>query len=547
MRKVTLCVLVAAAICAAQPDQPSGGVIEGIVTDLAGSPLAMARIQIRAAGKSVSVNTKDDGAFRFEGLAPGRYTLSAVRSGYVSQFYGADERLQFGSEISLSKGQSVTGLKFRLTPQSTIFGRVANEAGEPLAGARVELYLRSYGKARLTAYRSADSGPDGSFGFGGLGPGRYYVAALRTPDQPAQTAEGPNRAYVPSFYPSALRPSDAAPLDVQAGREIRGIEIRMRMEPVYRIAGSLQGGAGGSFYIRIDPKEPSIDNDTDVRSVRVSNEGSFALDRVSPGEYVLTAFPVAERQADGTFSLPALYGRGEVSITDRSITGFVLPIAPAPALRGTIAEDRDGNPEDRKLEDISFRVRLRQPRQTNDNAYNVPAGSDGGFGISSLKPAEYTLQLFGSPEDAFYIKRVRFNGSDVDDDTLDLTAGGGQLDILVSGHPAEIKGAIKDDKGSPRAGVRVSVWRRSDAGVARLVTSRFSDADGGYRLFGLAPGEYRVAAWESIEVGLDGVPEFLEAFRGVAAKVDLREGETRNLEPPLVDAEAIRAAAAKLN
>ena len=62
--------------------------------------------------------TADDGRFRFDDLAPGKYALSAQRRGYPTQ--GWEEHQGFSTAVAVGPGKQSTDLVFRLTPAASL-------------------------------------------------------------------------------------------------------------------------------------------------------------------------------------------------------------------------------------------------------------------------------------------------------------------------------------------------------------------------------------------------------------------------------------------
>jgi hypothetical protein len=73
-----------------------------------------------------------------------------------------------------------------------------------------------------------------------------------------------------------------------------------------------------------------------------------------------------------------------------------------------------------------------------------------------------------------------------------------------------------------------------------------TDATGHFRFGNLRPGEYRIAAWEKIELGMGNVPEFHVSFDASATPLTLDEDSHQTVQPVLISREKIEAAAAKL-
>src|SRR5579862_5626079 len=115
--------------CAAQT-------IEGTVADaVTHSPLPGVKVSIEGDGKSVAVaNTDAQGAFRVEGLAPGRYGATFTRKGYEGPAASSEARKPFlltsGSPIHL-------GVSMR--PMGKVSGRVLDGSGAGVPGAIVQL------------------------------------------------------------------------------------------------------------------------------------------------------------------------------------------------------------------------------------------------------------------------------------------------------------------------------------------------------------------------------------------------------------------------
>ena len=132
---------------------------------------------------------------------------------------------------------------------------------------------------------------------------------------------------------------------------------------------------------------------------------------------------------------------------------------------------------------------------------------------------------------------------------LDLTGGsGGALDILLSPNAADVTGVVRNDKGETIPGVLVTLWSPGQAPAGTADSYRFANTDqsGGFRLSNLAPGEYRIVAWEDIEPGLAQDPDFRKRFESQAASVTLRDNSHDTADVKLIAKDAIEAEAAKV-
>src|SRR5207237_5838544 len=127
------------------------------------------------------------------------------------------------------------------------------------------------------------------------------------------------------------------------------------------------------------------------------------------------------------------------------------------------------------------------------------AAPGGMFTLDSVLPGEYRVQVAGLQAD-FYVKEVRFGAQDVLNKPLNLSpSGAGTLDIVVSTRVSRIGGTITDERSQPVPGVQallVPDQYRDRPDLFRNVTT---DSNGRFLMEGVAPGDYKVFAWETME------------------------------------------------
>src|SRR5262249_42923814 len=155
------------------------------------------------------VSSDGAGKFHFEGIEPGRYLLSAERSGYVQQVYGARGSNRAGLPLTVTAGGRLADLTIPLTPQGIISGKIEDEDGDPVTGVQMFVYRMGYqgGQKQLMPAGGANVNPDGTFMAGNLNPGRYYLSAM---DRRAMMMGGmmersgnraPEEGYLTTYYP----------------------------------------------------------------------------------------------------------------------------------------------------------------------------------------------------------------------------------------------------------------------------------------------------------------------------------------------------------
>jgi len=184
-----------------------GSVISGRIVDDGGEPVAGTQVvamQFRfmngsrrlVPGGSEGSNdrTDDQGGFRLYGLPPGEYYVSANNrngmmieatvtntesDGFAPTYYPGTSNLNEATRIPLKAGQEMTGANFALTVarMARIRGRALNSRGEPVARSMLMLTPADpmIGMGFSMNMSNAVVGPDGSFQFANVAPGRYNL------------------------------------------------------------------------------------------------------------------------------------------------------------------------------------------------------------------------------------------------------------------------------------------------------------------------------------------------------------------------------------
>jgi uncharacterized surface anchored protein len=549
--------------------------IEGRVVSLAtGVPLKKATMRLRATVQTASPGTQPtitnytsatdaEGKFLFEDLDAGTYILSADRTGYVSQSYGASQPNRAGSPIKLSAGQQLKDLVMKLTPQGMIYGKVTDEDGDPVPNADVRVmrwgYLR--GKKQLQWEGGSNVQADGSFVVGNLAAGRYYLTATDNRNRTMGMTEkpgrkGPEEDYVTTYFPNALDPSAASPIEVNAGAELRGIEIRLRKARVFHVRGrvvnTLTGATPQNMMLTITPKDNSeFMFGRNMQSIR-GKDGSFEFNNVSPGTYIVqpnggaSVTTSTDPVTGETIRSARLVGRAVVSVSDDNVENVVVALGAGVDVTGTLkiegGETQQPAAATPGAKPPALPTIIVTPAEVaNFNSIRAQSKDDGTFQLRGIAPDVYRINVIGLPDGA-YLKSIRFGGQEVTKSTVDLSSGAsGQLDILISPNAADVTGVVRNSKGEAVQGVMVQIWL-PDEDIAKTANT---DQAGNFKLSGLAPGEYHMVAWEDIEPGLSQDPAFRARFDSQATTVKLRDNSHETVEVKLIGKDAIETEAAK--
>ena len=132
---------------------------------------------------------------------------------------------------------------------------------------------------------------------------------------------------------------------------------------------------------------------------------------------------------------------------------------------------------------------------------NAQVDQSGKFVLSDVSMDRYTLAVTGLPSD-YYLKSIRLGDRDALTSELDLTHGArGPLVIVVSAGAGRLSGKVKDEEQKPVEGGTVVVIPNSEKlrSLNEFVKTARTDKDGQYSVRGLAPGAYKLYAWQDVD------------------------------------------------
>jgi hypothetical protein len=525
--------LLLAVLCLAQQTQEPAKV-SGRTVNLAGEGVRKTRLLLSLIPPSADVPSKNyttasdaEGRFAFEAVDPGKYTLFAEKAGYLRQSYGAKEMFSSGTPITLSAGQNLSDLTFTLIPQSSVSGRVLNEDGDPLPHAFVRIMRPMYrdGKRMMATMSGSQADESGEFKIGGLSAGRYVVCAASTGYSAPNAIDAtkgadpnkPKEALVSTCYPSAPDPASAAPLEVVAGHNITGTDIRMRKARVVRVKGKVVGApAGQQVRLSLYAREANAANIGS--SSNIGKDGSFEISNVQAGSFELYAMSQDR--------MPAILGRQPLEVGAENIEGVMLTLIPPGELKGIVKTE--GTPP---AQTPSIQIRLAAMDGVSFGQMNVHASADGTFTIPNVGVGRYRAIVFGAPEGA-YLKSIRYGDQEALASGIDLSSGvAGELQVVFQMGAADITGTVKDDQGQISAGSTVTLLPDPpNPEQAHLYKVTPADQNGAFTFKNLAPGLYRVYAWATLEQGAQFDPDFLKPHTSESIRLELKENSHERVD-----------------
>lgn len=566
---------------AQRPPVVGKGSLSGTVVSESGQTLKGARVSLSGGAVGRTVTTDATGAFVFDKLPEGRYSLSATRPRYLAGSYGQKKPERAGNQVPLADGEQVKNLTVTLFSAGVITGTVYGDDGEPVQNAQVRALRSSMrtGVRRLQPSNSGQTDDRGMYRLYGLMPGEYVVSAVSNQnDQGLQwtaemsiaieraggaiqfqnglltmangeTMEVPAPVtFAPTFYPGTTMPGSASAVTVRGGEERGGIDISMQKVQTATVSGTVISRLAAppeSINIQMQPVDEAAQG-IPLPSARVQADGRFSLRAVPPGQYTLiargqttvrTEMPSASAAPGGLARPPQAMqtiqtismGRAIVSVDGQPVSGVVISLDAGHALSGRVTFE-GGTPPDLTRARLSATL---QPVQTPIQL-NMPSpsaaliGPDGTFKFTGIAPGRYTLRANGFQ--GWSMKSSTVGGRDALDfpfDVEDEDISGAMVTMAYQQPPAELSGFLTDQQGKPATDYTIVVFSSDQRfwtpGSRRIVTAR-PGTDGKYLLRGLPPGDYQIAALSDLEPGTQYDPELLKMLLAASTRVTLDEG-----------------------
>jgi len=539
--------------------QPTGSV-EGVVIR-AGTSIPVARARVILG--SSQTTTDESGRFVFQNLGAGNYRIVAAHNAYVpAQNPGRGGAI----EITVGSGQNIKGVVVGLVPKGVITGRVYDRNGDAVTNATVQAMKYAYqdGRRILIPADNARTNDLGEYRLFWLPPGAYVISALaqesacsdgpcslllaaRGVSGPAPIVGGsvevvagrvavgvPNagETHLPVYYPGTTDASAASTIDLPPGVNLTGVDLMLTETRAVRVFGRVVNGVTGQpiatpTMITLVPRRGTVATGSLQRANAapagpVAIRGTFEFRHMAPASYDLVA-SVSSGAEKLAASLP-------IDVGGNDIDNLTLVLQPQISLNGRITFD-NLQFDSAAMNLNSFRVELRREPFIPELLILLPTiSSDGTFSLSGVTPGDYRLKVTSNSSLKSYVKAARFGGIDALNPPFHID-GPGQLDIVMSLNAGSVDAMILDDAQKPFYDATVVLVpdpprrQRFD-----LYYAEGSDATGRARFAGVAPGDYKMFAWDDVPGDSWQDPDFIRLYEDRGKPVHVSEGSSENVE-----------------
>ncbi len=256
---------------------PRPGSLVVTVLDGEGAPVPGARVtaspeqQAGLGGRGPKGETGKEGICRLEGLSPGSWRVQVEHGDYTSAE---------GGPFDLSPGGRIP-VEIRLSRGGNLLVQVLERSGKPREGASLGVTFRGKGEKRKGASFSLRTGPDGKAEKDHVPPGEYEVRLQKAMGLTFRGGFGEGMVVLPG------RGGEGGPAWRIRVEEGKTATLRVTAPGRWKIHGVVRdvGGPAQGVEVRISPAgAPPIFG----RTVRTGAAGTYTLDKVDPGAYVLS-------------------------------------------------------------------------------------------------------------------------------------------------------------------------------------------------------------------------------------------------------------------
>jgi protocatechuate 3,4-dioxygenase beta subunit len=525
----------------------ASAVVSGVVIDaITRQPLKEVEVRLRgfgsgqpgggASGQSVShpssATTDAAGHFVVDGLAPGRYFVTAMRPGYVGQRVSGGGSTG-GRSLTVAPDQHSDDIIVELIPGAKISGLIKNGDGKPMPDVSVEVvkHFQSGSGVQLGSVGGGFTDAAGEFRVTGLTAGRYYLRAIPPTMVSEVAASAPAavakpvvpvkpKTFAPTYYPNGVDAASASLLTVRAGDDLAGMDITLADVHAVKITGRI---------LRAETSAPSsganvtlISNEatTSQREAVSDAKGNFEIKDVPPGDYVLVA-----RVEPANAKSRVLWGQRPLHVGDSNLRNANCLAGPGVQVSGRIHVDDKSNVDLSRLG-----VNLR-PEGNSSVAALMPdvespsVQADGTFTFFNVPEGSYILDVDRLPL-GYYLKST--GSIDILETGVTVAHNQAQalIDLALNATAAQLSGTVSNDQ-MPVSGAQVLLLPKGSRGnQSRFFRQSMTDRSGHFSIKNIIPGEYRVLAFEGVDRSSLTDPDFLQQFADSGEAVRIADGAT---------------------
>jgi hypothetical protein len=326
-----------------------------------------------------------------------------------------------------------------------------------------------------------------------------------------------------AVYPAGTRAIDASAIALRLGESRAGIDLRLRLEPATTARGFVRNADGSpvrNARVQLIPRDGQAFTVSDATT---GADGSFELERVTPGAYRIVAYsqpgepPWGEALVDSDGRLP-------IRVT--------LDLRPGGTVTGRVVAAGKSELENPRPFTL-FLARIQGGIGADVPGVGRSSGAPD-FAYRGVPPGRYTISVNRESLPAgWLVQSEMVEGVDALDFPFEIKGSETRnVVITLSDAWTDIAGRVTDSNGAASTDGTVVIFAADESywGVpSRRIETLRPDTNGRYRVRGLPAGDY-VIALGSAEI--DGRPHssILRTLRSSGRRVTLRPDDSLRID-----------------
>jgi hypothetical protein len=264
------------------------------------------------------------------------------------------------------------------------------------------------------------------------------------------------------------------------------------------------------------------------------NVWKFELRNIRPGHYILYAL-YRDNPLNGQ---KRHIGHVAVNVGNQDVGGVTIPISEGVELRARVTGNGDTAAQSQVPQQLTLRSRDGLPTNLQPAPQPLNAPGAGNWRVfPGLTEGNYVLD---SPlvtlRDAYVADIRQGDKSNYESGTITIGSGTPDpLEVILARPAGTITGKVQSASGPATAGVRVALIpngpRRENPMLFKRATT---NADGQITLMGIAPGEYKLFAWDNIPNGAELNADFMKDYEDRGTPVTITAGKSLEVVLPLI-------------
>jgi protocatechuate 3,4-dioxygenase beta subunit len=524
-----IAIAAAAAMLIAPSAAAAATAISGTVTDTGEAPIQNISVCAFDAGTEFSppqgcANTNPSGEYEID-VSAGAHKVqfsSFEAPGYVRQYFNGKASFSTADAVTVSSGETKTGIDAKLEQGGAIGGTVVDTAEAPIAS--LQVCAQKVSGESFEPRDCSQTNASGQYTIVGLPGGEYRVQFTNS----SCGGEGcVHLNYAPEYYDNKTSAGTADPVVVTLGTTKTGIDAELEK------GASISGTVTDTGKSPLEGINVCVQRKSDglTECMQTGAEGKYKVIGLPGGEYRIGFLP-----AESSYYIPQYYDhKSHIYEAD------LLAVAAGQAKAGIGAELEKGGAISGTVVDIAkepiegIQVCANEPTiqfgppvnctQTNaDGEYRflLPAGSYKiQFTNNSCGP-EGCVQLNYVPQ--YYDGKPRF--SEADPVTISVAAVTAGVDAEME-EGAELSGTVTDTSAEPIEGIQVCV---QDAESGEGWTCNQTGEDGEYKMAGIPAGKYKVQ-FTNNSCGPEGCVQLNYVPQYYDGKDNFEEADVLDLSP----------------